>query len=44
MEVGRRVDLKKVDASVKKRFNWCWLESKDNEGYFIYLFIYSMVY
>ena len=32
MEVGRSVDLKKIDASVKNRFSWHWLdvESKDN--------------
>ena len=35
MQVGRGVDLKKIDASVKNRLNWHWLESKDNEGYFL---------
>ena len=33
IEVGRGVDLKKIDACVKTRFNCRWLdvESKDNE-------------
>ena len=41
MEVRRGVDLKKIDASVKNRFNWRWLESKDNEGYFLSVRMYE---
>ena len=41
MEVERGVDLKTIDASVKNRLNWRWLESKDNEGCFLFMRMYE---
>ena len=35
------MDLEKIDASVKNRLNWHWLESKDNEGYFLSVCMYE---
>ena len=37
MEVNRTANLKKIEASVKNKFRWNWLEEKDGDQRWTFL-------